>query len=100
MNHPYYNNIEEKFGKKKIPAKQQDAMQRHMAYLKEQILEWEEQIRLYFGHQDSYDRTKADAMCQGQVVDTSRESLYRRCGRMALFRYRGKVSVYLSPKMP
>ena len=38
MNHPYYNNIEGKFGKKKILAKQQDAMQRHMAYLKEQAV--------------------------------------------------------------
>lgn len=36
MNHPYYNNIEEKFGKKKILAKQQ-------GYIKGQVDSWKEQ---------------------------------------------------------
>ena len=38
MNHPYYNNIHEKFGKKKILAHQQDAIQKHVAWLKEQAV--------------------------------------------------------------
>ena len=38
MNHPYHNNIHEQFGKKKILAKQQEAIQRHLAYLKEQAV--------------------------------------------------------------
>ena len=38
MNHPYYNNIHEKFGKKKILAHQQDAIQKHVACLKEQAV--------------------------------------------------------------
>ena len=38
MNHPYYNDIHEKFGKKKILAHQQEAIQRHVACLKEQAV--------------------------------------------------------------
>ncbi len=38
MNHPYHNDIHEKFNKRKILAHQQDAIQKHVAYLKEQAV--------------------------------------------------------------
>ena len=38
MNHPYHNDIQEKFSKKKILAHQQEAIQRHVDYLKEQAV--------------------------------------------------------------
>ena len=38
MNHPYYRDLHEKFGQKKILANQQDAIQRHLACLREQAV--------------------------------------------------------------
>ena len=38
MNHPYHNDIHEKFSKKKILDHQQEAIQRHLADLKEQAV--------------------------------------------------------------
>ncbi len=35
MNHPYYNDIHEKFGKKKILANQQDSIKRQVSYWKD-----------------------------------------------------------------
>ena len=38
MNHPYHNDVQEKFSKKKILRHQQEAIQRHVASLKEQAV--------------------------------------------------------------
>lgn len=38
MNHPYHNDIQKKFSKKKILSHQQAAVQRHIAYLKDQAV--------------------------------------------------------------
>ena len=38
MNHPYHNDVQEKFSKKKILSHQQEAIQRHVASLKEQAV--------------------------------------------------------------